>query len=411
MAKFAIITLPFFGHINTTISVGQRLLAKGHAVTWITIAPLKGLNIPAGGELFFTNEEHPEVSQLLKNVKQGKKRQGLEGIKYITEDVLIPLSEMMYPKLLGALRHEKPDIIIYDEQTYAGAIAAHELKIPAVTSYSVPSGILENTELDQLRKWHQSSLVKLQEDLGFRDQCIDFHSTVLGLVFCPKNFRDLFDQMPFQKFVGPCIDVPRPGISVFDFSQLQPSRQYILVSIGTLMEGEAENFFKLVVEDFTNSPYGIILTADPNLFDHWPENFIVQENIPQVEVLKHVDAVITHGGANTVCETIGVGKPLVVIPMAFDQYHLAFQIETSGIGIRLKYKRLRSTEMRKACEDVLNPDNKYIDNVKALSSSFRKGGGATQAVIYLEQLIEETITHHNGAKVLVENTLVTEIKI
>jgi len=387
MAKFAIITIPFFGHINTTISVGQELINRGHSVAWITAKPMRGLNIPNKGHFFITNQENKEVEILLEKVKNGKNRAGLKGVRYITEDVLIPLNKLMYEGLVGIVEGYKPDLIIHDEQTYAGAICAYQLGIPYATTYSVPSGIFESLEISPLKNWYFSGLLALQKSLGVEYEGIISHSKKLGLVFCPKNFNNLQDLMPSQKFVGPCIDIARIHAANFDFSLIQKEKKHILVSIGTLLDGEAERFFNIIVEDFKDSPYQIIVSAKPHLFRNWPSNFIVQENLPQLEILKQVDAVITHGGANTVCESVGMGKPMVVLPMAFDQYHLAEQIQESHIGLRLKYKRLSPNDMKNACDEVLNPANIYMQNVKILAESFKSGGGARQAANYLENLI------------------------
>jgi len=43
--------------------------------------------------------------------------------------------------------------------------------------------------------------------------------------------------------------------------------------------------------------------------------------------------------------------------------------------------------MKNACDEVLNPANIYMQNVKILAESFKSGGGARQAANYLENLI------------------------
>ena len=162
-----------------------------------------------------------------------------------------------------------------------------------------------------------------------------------------------------------------------------------MVSIGTLLTQEAKHFFSRVVEDFKNSPYTVIVVANPDLFEIWPDNFIVQQRVPHLELIKYIDVVISHGGANTVCDCIGTGIPLVVVPMAFDQYYVGDQIAHNKIGIRLKYKRLKANELRDSCDELVNKNNVYHSNVTHFSKIFRTAGGAGKAVELIENFIAQ----------------------
>ena len=46
-----------------------------------------------------------------------------------------------------------------------------------------------------------------------------------------------------------------------------------------------------------------------------PQNFILQEVVPQLQLLRKCDVFVTHGGANSIHEALGLGLPLVVVPM------------------------------------------------------------------------------------------------
>ncbi len=116
-----------------------------------------------------------------------------------------------------------------------------------------------------------------------------------------------------------------------------------------------------------------------------PANVLVRPSIPQLQVLPHVDAVVSHGGYNTVCETLALGLPLVVAPIRDDQPIVAARVAAVGAGIQVRFARVHAPELGTAIASVLD-DPTYRSAARRIGASFTAAGGAPAAADQLEKL-------------------------
>ena len=83
------------------------------------------------------------------------------------------------------------------------------------------------------------------------------------------------------------------------------------------------------------------------------DNMVGAQMLPQTKVIPQVDLVISHGGNNTVTETLHFGKPLIVLPLFWDQYENAQRIDELGFGVRLDTYGFVDAELIDAVERLL----------------------------------------------------------
>ena len=84
-----------------------------------------------------------------------------------------------------------------------------------------------------------------------------------------------------------------------------------------------------------------------------PATWSVRRLLPQTKVIPQVDLVITHGGNNTTTEALHFGKPMVVLPLFWDQYDNAQRMDELGFGMRLETYQFAADELNAAVDGLL----------------------------------------------------------
>ena len=107
--------------------------------------------------------------------------------------------------------------------------------------------------------------------------------------------------------------------------------------------------------------------------------------MPQPALLPLVDAAITHGGNNTVTECLHFGKPMVVLPLFWDQYDNAQRMEELGLGVRLPTFEFEDAQLGEAV-DRLTADEAVRTRLKEMSRRLQANPGTERAAEHIESL-------------------------
>ena len=391
MAKFVFIVPPLTGHINPTLSVGAELLDRGHQVGWISLDENLGAQLPEGGQLLLIRYEQDDQeknnSEQYLDIITKKIVYGIESIKFLYEEVLVPLNRYMYDGIAAQLEFFEPDVVINDHQLFAGAAAAYLKGIPYATSVTAPAAVKMMEDLPKIHEWEINQIVTLQKELGIEVEKSVACSELLTMVFTSQDFFGAMELPGYYHFPGPVIS-HRKKAAAFDWKKFNASKApKILVSIGTTFDhAYKKDFFGKVIEAFGGGNIQVVLVSDPDLFAEWPANFIVQSRVPQLDLLPHVHGVICHAGHNTVSETLYQGLPLVVIPIAYDQSHVAGRVVATGCGVRLNYRRFKARHLKEAVQEILSEPG-YKASAEQIGASFKEAGGTARAAELLESLV------------------------
>jgi MGT family glycosyltransferase len=119
----------------------------------------------------------------------------------------------------------------------------------------------------------------------------------------------------------------------------------VYLSLGSLGSADVELMQRLV-DALATSRHRVIVSKGPRHAEiDLHERMWGAEVVPQTNVLPLADVVITHGGNNTTTESLHFGKPMVLLPLFWDQYDNAQRIDEIGRGIRLDPYRCSSRQL------------------------------------------------------------------
>jgi UDP:flavonoid glycosyltransferase YjiC (YdhE family) len=107
--------------------------------------------------------------------------------------------------------------------------------------------------------------------------------------------------------------------------------------------------------------------------------------LPQPSILPQVDLVITHGGNNTVTECFHNGKPMIVLPLFWDQVDNAQRVDETGFGRRLSTYGFEDAALTGAI-DALVADRALLDRLAAISARLQANPGTVRAADLIERV-------------------------
>jgi zeaxanthin glucosyltransferase len=419
MPHFGVLSYKGTGHLNPLIALSRQLMLRDHRVTFFQAPQLETRVRECGLEFYpirtdKSSRKYGEIDSL-KSPKSGIA--GLrERIRRIVGDIEMSLREMP-----TALTQAGVDVLIIDEIVLSGPTLAEMLHLPYfLVSTSVPHRFgwtvprsfsylsrLQNAFL-QVSVFHIRGPIRWKLDnyrrkvgLGpIREiqkvfpelahitqlpQCLDFTHLIL-----PANFH----------YAGPFTDVAARLSVEFPWNRLD-GRPLIYASLGTRKNSQRA-IFRFIAEACQDLDLQLVISLggrlDPDIFDGLPGRPLVVRDAPQLELLKKAEVVITHGGVNTVLETLLEGKPMIVIPMAHDQPAVAARLAWLNVAEVLSAKRLSKKQLRLALLNLLNSPS-YRDAARELQARIRSARGLERAVEVIEEAIEKhAIGHGTSSK-------------
>lgn len=225
-----------------------------------------------------------------------------------------------------------------------------------------------------------------------------FRLKVPELVLSPRKFDypEVSTWTP-RYYIGSCVAEGRKD-GTFDWSKLRKEKGIIYCSLGTYSRAypHGKRLFVAVIEAVKNQDKWqliVQLGRDATIEEYGtvPENIVLAQWVPQLEILAAADVFITHGGFSSVRESIYYGVPMVVFPCWLDQAGNAARVEFHNLGVRAEIAEVNAKMVATLLEKVTE-DSAIREGIKRMQRVFRSEAdyntGADMVAHFLERRTE-----------------------
>jgi MGT family glycosyltransferase len=413
-----------YGPTNNCIGIGKILEQRGHRIVFAAEASWRGRLEPLGFEEDLVDLAPPAEgdqdagqfwADFITETAPEFRTPTIEQLGTFIEPVwasLIDGAKYCEPQLREILARAQPDVIVEDNVSGFPAVLTHgapwvrimscnplEMKDPdlppAFSGYPTEdrTGWDEFTaEYDRTHRelWSEFNEWVLEQgapplpDLEFIHE-----SEHLNLSIYP-DAADYLRSKPlaptWHRLESSVRDTEEP------WSVPEPLRDgdgsLVYLSLGSLGSADVD-LMRRLVDVLSRTRHRYIVSKGPRADEfELADNMWGEARVPQTSVIPEVDLVLTHGGNNTVTESLHFGKPMVVLPLFWDQYDNAQRMHELGYGVRLATYDCSDEELTDAVDGLL-ADEALRSDLDVLGERIRDQEGTRVAADLIENVGRE----------------------
>jgi MGT family glycosyltransferase len=410
-----------FGPTNNCIGIGEVLRRGGHRVVFVIEESFAGTLEEKGfEERLMRLAPPPEVEEEPGQFWKDFIRETAPVFRKSTFDQLgefmAPTWEALFDgaryvdeRLVEIFDELQPDVIVEDNVCSFPAIVASgapwvrivscnplELKDPELPPPYTGLPIDDRSSWEEYREEYRRAIDEMQA--SFSEFCVERGAPPLpgGEMIHTSDWLNLYlypREIDYPRSVplGPTWHNLESSVRTTDAEWAPPPEiadregALIYVSLGSLGSGDVP-LMKSLVEALADTPHRYVVSKGPQHAEYeLADNMIGEEFLPQVSVLPQVDLVITHGGNNTTTESLHFGKPMIVLPIFWDQHDNAQRIDETGFGVRLPTYSFGDGDLPAAIDRLL-ADDALGARLADVSKRLQAAPGSERAAELIEQV-------------------------
>ena len=413
-----------YGPTNNCVGIGQVLRERGHRVVFVIEESFAG-SLEAQGfeERLMRLGPPPETEEEPGQFWKDFIRETAPVFRKPTLDQLAEFIEPTFRALCDGARYVddrlaeildevRPDVVVEDNVVCFPAILASgrpwarivscnplELKDPALAPTFSGYAAADRSGWDAYRDEYGRTLAPLHEE--FSSFCVErgapalpdgeliHESAWLNFTLYPAevDYERTQPLAPTWHRLDTCV---RRSDATFELPEALADGDGALVylSLGSLGSADVE-LMRRLVEVLADAPHRFIVSKGPQHTEfELADNMWGEEFLPQPAILPQVDLVVTHGGNNTTTECFHFGKPMVALPIFWDQHDNAQRVHETGFGVRLATYDFEASDLLGAVDGLL-ADGDLRSRLAAVSARVQASPGTVKAAGLLERLARD----------------------
>ncbi len=383
--------LPGTGSIRPLLPLAQALRAQGHEVAFCSAPALRPAverqRLPFFDAGLEWDTSDPQYIEVLCEAAGGLTfplLRGMARLAWVTNELFIgAAARRMLPDVVRIARDWCADLVVRQSLEYSGCVAAERLGLPHASVADAAHSALDR------RQEVAASLDGLRSSVGLPpDPHGEMVYRYLHLCFAPPRFDGPDAVFPptacFLRHTNPTL----AGEALPSWVDELEGRPTVLVSMGTVFHRTA-GIYEAVLKGMRDEPVNLVVATgfdqDPKRFGPQPHHVRLEPYLPLATLLPRCDLFITHGGFNSVKESLAAGVPMVVIPISADQPYSAARCAALGVGVALGPDDRTPSDVRRAARTLL-ADRAYTRRAREMQRDMAALPGPQQAVALLDAL-------------------------
>jgi UDP:flavonoid glycosyltransferase YjiC (YdhE family) len=367
------------GHLQPLVPVARAAVAAGHEVAVAGSGKLTEVVEAAGFRAFATSaprtaDESPPTRDLTPLPPTDAFAAELE----FAENFATKGARRHATALQDHLREWRPDVVVRDEADLGSAIAAEVVGVPTATVLVLAAGTLLRPDLVS----PPLQVIRAEHGLAADP---DLAMLTRGLVLAPFP----------PSFRSPSSPLPLP-VSTFSYRPVdrvpatrRAGRPRVYVTLGTTFNTGSGDLFERLLAGLADVHADVLVTVgqhiDPADFGVQPDHVRIARFVPQEQVLRDSDLVISHGGSGSLMGALAHGLPSVLLPLGADQPHNAERAAELGVARTLDAATASPAEIGRAVSKLL-ADDTAADRARELAAEIDALPGVDATVPLLERL-------------------------
>jgi MGT family glycosyltransferase len=417
-----------YGPTNQCIGLGKVLLERGHTVVFAAerswagrLAPfgfvedLVDLAAPdpdacadsseAAGQFWidFINQTAPEFAK--------PTREQLATFVQPTYQALIDGAKYCEPQLRAIIARHRPDVVVEDnvvsfpalmtgDAAFVRIVSCNPLEIrgdgipPVFSGYpaadaSAWADFLEEFDRTHEQTWKEFSAWCQEQGAPPLPPREFMHTSPRANLYVYPRELDYTDARPlddtWHRIDSSVRETDEQYVVPSEVADRPDDSGLIYLSLGSL-GGADVGLMQRLIDVLGSTRHRVIVSMGPRADElRLAPNMTGAATLPQTTVMPQVDLVITHGGNNTTTEAMHFGKPMVLLPLFWDQYDNAQRVHELGYGVRMATYDFTDDELTGAVDRLL-ADTELRERMASIGADIRARDGLRKGADIIERL-------------------------